>query len=129
MTATDYEFQLFLIQFLRNSYLIGLLNKKDIIREFDKKNILYNYDSFEITSKLDNIPYSLIHFKNINMPPCAKYIIKMDNDNKTIYTLEFGDNNDYFFCSWNDRKHFVIEHFNHNISVEDFLKRVKNYIP
>ena len=64
MTATDYEFQFFLMQFLHNSDLIGLIRKKDIIREFDKKNILYNYDSLEITSKLDDIPYSFIHFKD-----------------------------------------------------------------
>lgn len=128
MTARDYEFQFFLMQFLHNSDLIGLIRKKDIIREFDKKNILYNYDSLEITSKLDDIPYSFIHFKDKIMPPCAKYIIKMDNDYKTIYTLEVGDNNDYFFCSWNDGKHFVIEHINHIISVKDFIQKIKTFI-
>ena len=62
------------------------------------------------------------------MQPCAKYIIKMDNDYKTIYTLEVGDNNDYFFCSWNDGKHFVIEHINHIISVKDFIQKIKTFI-
>lgn len=128
MTATDYEFQFFLIQFLCNSDLIGLIKKKDIIRELDKKNILYNYDSFEITNRLDDIPYSFIHFKNKIMPPCAKYIITMDNENKTIYTLEVGDNDDYFFCLLNNGKHFVIEHINHIISVEDFTQKIKTFI-
>ena len=46
--------------------------------------------------------------------------------NKNIYTLEVGDNNDYFICMLNGRKHFVVEHINHKISEEDFLKKIKN---
>lgn len=53
MTATDYEFQFFLIQFLFQSE-IGFLNKKDIIRELNKKDIFYNYNSFKIKYGVQN---------------------------------------------------------------------------
>ena len=60
------------------------------------------------------------------IPPCAKYIVTIGYTNKNIYTLEVGDNNDYFICMLNGRKHFVVEHINHKISEEDFLKKIKN---
>lgn len=125
MTATDYEFQFFLIQLLFQSE-IGFLNKKDIIQELNKKDIFYNYNSFKIKNNLEGTPYSFIHFLDKMIPPCAKYIVTIGYTNKNIYTLEVGDNNDYFICMLNGRKHFVVEHINHKISEEDFLKKIKN---
>lgn len=123
---SDYEFQYFFLpRLILNNDFVGKLTISNIKEQLSNSNQIYDCSDLGIKNIDNPIPYSLISFHKSIDCPCAKYIaiIKDNNRNTLIFTLEKGDKG-FFFCQLKRGFHNNISHINKKISEEEFINIV-----